>query len=80
MSNDDTLFIEDIKTFQFEHNFCESRKGFCMMPKSNSGQNGISYQGPNVWNTLHYDLKSANNVNSFKHKIRDKFFKRPAIS
>ena len=43
--------------------------------KSDSGQNGLSYLGPKIWNSLNSDLKSAKNVNSFKHKIKDKFFK-----
>ena len=43
--------------------------------KSNKGQNGLSYLGPKIWNSLNSDLRSAKNVNSFKHKIKDKFFK-----
>ena len=43
--------------------------------KSNKGQNGLSYLGPKIWNNLHSDLKSAESVNSFKHKIKNKFFK-----
>ena len=38
--------------------------------KTNTGHNGLSYIGPKIWNIL----KSSNNVNSFKHKIKDKFF------
>ena len=33
----------------------------------------FSYIGPKVWNSLQSGLKSSNNVNSFKHKIKDKF-------
>ena len=43
--------------------------------KSNKGQNGLSYLGPKIWNNLHSDLKSAESVNSFKHKIKNNFFK-----
>ena len=42
--------------------------------KTNMGQNGLSYIGPKIWNSLQSGLKSSNNVNSFKHKIKDKFF------
>ena len=35
----------------------------------------LSSLGPKIWNSLPSDLKSANNLNSFKHKIKDKFFK-----
>ena len=43
--------------------------------ESNKGQNGLSYLGPKIWNSLNSDLKSTNNVNSFKHKMKGKFFK-----
>ena len=42
--------------------------------KTNTGQNGLSYIGPNIWNSLQGGIKSSNDVNSFKHKIKDKFF------
>ena len=35
----------------------------------------MTYIGPKIWNSLSSDLKSANNVNSFKHKIKDNFSK-----
>ena len=44
---------------------------FC---KSNTGQKCLSYFGPKIWNSLPSDLKSTNNINSFKHKIKDNFF------
>ena len=40
--------------------------------KTNTGQNGLSYTGPKIWNNLKSVLKSSNNVNSFKQKIKDK--------
>ena len=43
--------------------------------KSNKGQNGLSYLALKIWNNLHSDLKSAESVNNFKHKIKDNFFK-----
>ena len=42
--------------------------------KSSTGQKCLSYLGPKIWNSLSSDLKSTNNINPFKHKIRDKFF------
>ena len=42
--------------------------------KSNTGQKCLSYLGPKIWNNLSSDLKSTNNVNSFKHKIKDDIF------
>ena len=43
--------------------------------KSNKEQSGLSYLGPKIWISLDSDLNSAKNVNSFKHKIKGKFFK-----
>ena len=45
---------------------------FC---NSSTGQKCLSYQGPKIWNSLASDLKSTNNVNTFKHKIKEYFFK-----
>ena len=45
---------------------------FC---KSSTGQKCLSYQGPKIWNSLASELKSTNNVNTFKHKIKENFFK-----
>ena len=42
--------------------------------KTNIGQNCLSYLGPKIWNNLPSELKSATNINSFKYKIKDKFF------
>ena len=42
--------------------------------KSNTGQKCLSYFGPKIWNSLPSDLKSTNNINSFKHKIKRQFF------
>ena len=42
--------------------------------KSNAGKKCLSYFGPEIWNSLSTDLKSTNNINSFKHKIKDNFF------
>ena len=44
--------------------------------KNNTGQKCLSYQGPKIWNSLPSDLKSTNNVNIFKHKIKENFFKK----
>ena len=37
---------------------------------------GIALEEPwnSIWNSLSSDSKSANNVNSFKHKIKENFF------
>ena len=39
------------------------------------GHKGISYTGPRMWNDLDSNLKLVNNLNTFKHKIKDMFFK-----
>ena len=41
-----------------------------------SGQKNLSYLTPVVWNSLPTDLKLANSLNNFKHKLKDNFFKK----
>ena len=41
-----------------------------------SGQKNLSYLIPIVWNSLPTDLKLANSLNNFKHKLKDHFFKK----
>ena len=41
-----------------------------------SGQKGLSYIGPRLWNDLPFDLKNCSGANAFKHKIKDDFFKK----
>lgn len=43
---------------------------------TNMGQNSISYIGPKGWNTLPSDCKLEDNLNKFKHKIKDHFFEK----
>ena len=40
----------------------------------NTGQKGISYLGPRIWNKLPSYIKLCGSVNTFKHKIKDKYF------
>ena len=42
--------------------------------KSNAGQKSLSYLGPKIWNSLPSKLKSSNNINTFKHRIKENFF------
>ena len=42
---------------------------------SNKGQKGISYLGPRTWNRLPSEIKSVGSVNTFKHGIKQMFFK-----
>ena len=40
----------------------------------NAGQKYLSYLGPKLWNSLPSELKPTNNINTFKHKIKENFF------
>ena len=40
------------------------------------GQKNLPYLAPIVWNSLPTDLKLANSLNNFKHKLEDHFFKK----
>ena len=39
------------------------------------GQNNASYVGPKIWNNLTNECKLEENLNKFKHKIKDTFFR-----
>ena len=38
------------------------------------GCNSASYVGPKIWNNLTNECKLEENLNKFKHKIKDTFF------
>ena len=44
--------------------------------KSTAGQKCLSYLGSKIWNSLPSDLRSAENANTFKHKIKENFSKQ----
>ena len=44
--------------------------------KSVYGQKSLSYLGPKTWNSLPAQIKLCKNVNTFKHDIKNLFFKR----
>ena len=43
--------------------------------KHEYGKNCLSYLGVTIWNSLDNFIKQLKSCNSFKHKIKDKFFK-----
>ena len=43
--------------------------------KINHGQKSISYVAPSVWNKLPDLLKTTDNVNTYKHRVKKYFFK-----
>ena len=38
------------------------------------GKQGLSYLGPKIWNSLGSYIKSCDSVNTFKHRIKEKYF------
>ena len=44
------------------------------MRKTNAGQNALSYRGPGEWNKLPTDLKKIENLNTFKHRLKNFYF------
>jgi len=42
---------------------------------TNRGLKTLSYIGPKLWNALPTSILSVNNVNNFKHKLKENFFK-----
>ena len=57
----------------------DTRKGYLRLEKpfryTSSGQKGLSYIGPKLWNDLSFNLKACNGSNTFKHKLKEDFFK-----
>ena len=43
--------------------------------KTNRGLKTLSYIGPKLWNALPTSILSVDNVNNFKHKLKENFFK-----
>ena len=43
--------------------------------RTKQGQNCLSFIGPSTWNRLPTKIKDSNNVNSFKHIIKDYLLK-----
>ena len=41
----------------------------------NYGKNCISYRGATIWNSLEISIKEAQSCNSFKHLVKDRFFR-----
>ena len=39
------------------------------------GKNCLSYFGATIWNNIDNTIKEAKTCNTFKHKIKDKYFK-----
>ena len=39
--------------------------------KTSTGQNGLSYIGPAIWNRIPEILKKTKNLNTFKYKMKD---------
>ena len=44
------------------------------MRKTNVGQNSLSYLGPGEWNKLPNELKKIQNINAFKHRLKNFYF------
>ena len=42
--------------------------------RTNQGQNSISYMVPIIWNNLPYSLKTTDNLNTYKHRVKEHFF------
>ena len=42
----------------------------------NHGQNNISYIAPIIWNNLPNSLKITDNLNTYKHRVKEYFFHR----
>ena len=46
------------------------------LTKTNHGQKSLSYVTPSIWNKLPDFLKTTDNVNTYKHRVKKHFFQR----
>ena len=71
-------YMTDIYT-KNSNNQYSTRRGVhrLNLPRKNLdiGLKGLSYIGPRLWNPLPSDIKTSVTLNSFKHKIKEDFFK-----
>ena len=44
------------------------------LQRTNHGQNNVSYIAPIIWNNLPNSLRTRNNLNTYKHRIKEHFF------
>ena len=42
--------------------------------KNQYGKNCLSYLGATVWNSIHGAIRGVKTCNTFKHKIKEKYF------
>ena len=44
--------------------------------RTNHSQNNVSYIAPIIWNNLPNSLKTTDNLNTYKHRVKEHFFHR----
>ena len=44
------------------------------LPRANHGQRNIFYIAPIIWNNLPTSLKITDNLNTYKHRVEERFF------
>ena len=44
--------------------------------KTNHRQKSLSYVAPSIWNKLPDFLKTTDNVNTYKHRVKKRFFSK----
>ena len=45
------------------------------LQRTNHGHNNISYIAPIIWNNLPNSLKTTDNLNTYKHRVKEHFKK-----
>ena len=59
--------------FKLEEVFLKLKYPFC---KTMTTQMVLSYTGPTIWSKTHDMLKQTNNVNAFKHNLKEHCLKK----
>ena len=52
----------------------DETKLFIPFRRNAYGKNCLSYLGTTIWNSIDSTIRKVKNCNTFKHKIKDKYF------
>ena len=70
-------YMEDVfkKTYTRASRFANDVKLHIPHRNNEYGKNCLSYLGATIWNSLDFLIKQAKNCNTFKHRIKEKYFR-----
>ena len=76
-NNTSPLYMNDVFTLAVQPNTTTRAsllKSTQPLGRTNHGQKNVSYIFRIIWNNLSDSLKITNNLNTYKHRVKDHFF------